>query len=587
LRKYPPEVIAQVLAAVDIVDIVGAVVDLKPSGSNRYVALCPFHQEKTPSFHVTREKQKFYCFGCQKGGDVIAFLREFEGLSFNDALRRLAERAGIRLPATTERTDNEEHLRARLLELNNVAAKFFQNYLSDPLKGSVPRHYLAGRTLSIDTVKRFGIGYAPDDYDSLVLAVKKAGFKDDVLLSSGLVRRGEHGKLYSFFRHRLMIPIRDTAGRIIAFGGRDLSGDATNAKYINTPENPIYQKGRELFGLYEARNALRQEKCALLVEGYFDLMRCFDSGIENVVATCGTALTIEQATRLRRHVPEVIVVYDGDAAGIRAALRGVALLTAAGLSVRALVLPDGNDPDDFIKKQGADAFKKLLSAALDFVSFYIRMNSERTETVEGRTEIARELFTILHTVNDPLRREEYLKRISRELRVDFWSLQREFHRIQEEDGASNRFTSNSPTQKKNAVNLDDCAFIAALLQSEPLRTKTREALADTPMEPGPLKDVLDIVLNEKDKEAVLSPEDENASALLAAAANSPSISPDHREALVEKRIKRLKHEALNACIKKNSEAIRKAEENRDTELIKVLIARQIELKKQAEKIGAT
>ena len=414
MAKYSREVVTQVLSATDIVEIVGSFLELRPSGNGRFVGLCPFHHEKTPSFHVSRDRQNFYCFGCEKGGDAIGFIREMEGLSFVESLRKLADRAGIQLPAMTEREGQDEYLRSRLIELGAFAARYYTETLRDALKGGKARQYLKTRTLADATIKKFGLGYAPDGYSSLLDAAKAEKFRERELDASGLVKRGDRGNYYDTFRNRLMVPIRDVSGNIVAFGGRDLSGDSP-AKYINSPETALYKKSRILYGLHEARDSLRKEKQAILVEGYFDLMRCFDAGICNIVATCGTALTTEQAALIRRYVPEVVVVYDGDAAGVRAALRGVAILTAAGLTVRAIVLPDGKDPDDYIRDAGAEAFRGLVDSSSDFVTFYIRMNVERLGSIEGRTDVAKEIFTIVQGVGDLMRVDEYLKRAAHEL----------------------------------------------------------------------------------------------------------------------------------------------------------------------------
>ncbi|HOT50930.1 MAG TPA: toprim domain-containing protein, partial [Candidatus Hydrogenedentes bacterium] len=279
----------------------------------------------------------------------------------------------------------------------------FQDCIGDVLKGGLGRQYLKTRELKPETVKRFGLGYAPDGGNRFVEAARAKGFKDNVIEASGLARRNERG-LFDFFRNRLMIPIRDISGNPVAFGGRDL-GDGV-PKYINSPENALYKKTRTLYGLFEAREGMRREKRVLLVEGYFDLMRCFDAGIDHVVATCGTALTAEQAALIRRYVPEVVIVYDADLAGIRAALRGVSLLTNAGLTVRAMTLPDGKDPDEYIRKHGPESFRALADAAADFVTFYVRMSENRLDTIEGRTAVARELFVILAGINDELRVNE-------------------------------------------------------------------------------------------------------------------------------------------------------------------------------------
>ena len=308
MQTYNREIVQQVLAANDIVQVLGAALELKSAGSDRLKGLCPFHREKTPSFVVSRTRQNFHCYGCGKGGDVIDFVMEHEGLTFVEALRRLADRAGIRLPAMTERDNQAEAMRTRLLEFGKFARGFFQQTLTHPTLGRTGREYLVGRRLRDETVARFGLGYVPEAWTHLLDAAKQKGYSDKVLEASGMFKQGQRGGYYDFFRNRLMIPVRDVSGNVVAFGGRDL-GDSP-AKYINSPETTIYKKSRVLYGLHEARDALREKKRALLVEGYFDLLRCFDSGIENVVASCGTALTPEQASLVRRYVPEVVIVYD-------------------------------------------------------------------------------------------------------------------------------------------------------------------------------------------------------------------------------------------------------------------------------------
>ncbi|GMV95603.1 MAG: hypothetical protein AMXMBFR82_53810 [Candidatus Hydrogenedentota bacterium] len=580
LAKYSREIVTQVLGATDIVEIVGAALELKPSGTNRYVGLCPFHAEKTPSFHVSRDKQQFYCFGCEKGGDAIAFVREFEGLSFIEALRKLADRAHVALPAMTEKEGREEYLRTRLIALGAFAARFFTETLKDPLKGGKARQYLKTRNLKEETTRAFGVGFAPDTWSAFRDAAREAGFTDRELDASGLVKRGDRG-YYDGFRNRLMIPIRDVSGNICAFGGRDLSGDS-QAKYINSPETALYKKSRVLYGLYEARDALRKEKQALLVEGYFDLMRCVDAGVRNVVATCGTALTPEQAALIRRYVPEVVVVFDGDAAGVRAAIRGIAILTAAGLTVRALVLPGGQDPDDYIHEHGVDAFRELVDNALDFVTFYVRMNGERRGTIEGRSDIAREVFTIIQAVDDVLRVDEYLKRLANELGADVWNVRREFdHQLRSRSSAPERKAAED-TKPKGSVNPDDVAFIAVVLNSEPLREKVRAALKGISLKPGPLAVVLKAVLDDD----VSRFDDDEAASLYAAAVNRHETASEKTEALVVKRINSLKRQALLEEEQVVERAIREAKQAQDVARETELSMRRIGIRKEIDGLGA-
>ncbi len=584
LRAYSKEVIAEVLAANDIVDIIGAAIDLKSAGSGRFKGLCPFHQEKTPSFSVSRDRQFYYCFGCGKGGDALKFLQDFEGLPFGDALRRLADRGGVRLPALSERDDKDEYVRQQLLELGKQAAQYFRKTMEDPLKGGAARQYLKSRALQPETIKRFGLGYAPNDWDALVQALRKARFSDAVLDASGLIRSSDRGRRYAFFRDRLVIPIRDTSGNIVAFGGRDLSNEPNVAKYINTPENPVYKKSRVLYGLYEARDAMRAEKRAILVEGYFDLMRCFDSGIECVVAPCGTALTQEQAKLIKRYVNEVVVVFDGDAAGVRAALRGIGLLTDAGLTVRALLLPKGQDPDDFIRAEGPERFRQEIDAAQGFIRFYVAMSQDRLGTIEGRTEVARELFAILRGVNDALRRQEYLKETAEALRLDPWAVRREFEKMSVD--SANReaaIQSRTPeTPKPPKVNHDDCAFVSALLQEAALMDQAKQAVAELTVKPRPLEEVLIALFNTGPDVTGEQLESEDAKALYAAAVNYEPLAPAKAEELVEKRLKRLQGDTVAQELKTLHGDYHK---QRDGKSAAELLNKIIEAKQRQEQIG--
>jgi len=571
LQKYPREIIADVLAANDIVDIIGAAVELKAAGPARFKARCPFHNERTPSFTVSRDRQQYHCFGCGKHGNTIGFLCEHEGLSFTEALRKLADRAGIRLPAATEADNREEFLRSQLIEFGKFAARFFQDALAEPLKGSQCRQYLKGRTLKPETVKQFAVGYAPDDF-SLLDKAKEAGFRENVLEASGLARRGERGGLYSFFRNRLMVPIRDVSGNTVAFGGRVL-GDGT-PKYINSPENALYRKSRVLYGLYEAREAMKSEKYAILVEGYFDLLRCFDAGVCNVVAPCGTALTSEQAALIRRYVPEVVVTFDADAAGVRAALRGIGVLTNAGLTVRALTLPDGKDPDDYIGNHGAEAFRELIRHAQDVISFYVRMSAERTTTIEGRTEVAREIFQILTGLDDEMRRDAYLEATAHALRLDKYACAQEYRKYKAEQAGRVVFRAE-PKVVAPVFNQDDLAFLAAVLSSEMLLLQAKKELEGIPLPVTALGEVLAVLFESNGPDAALRLESDAAQALYAAASTAPEQPAEKTVELVTARVISLRREALLG------EEARLTREVRDAELDDPARARELLMEKLA------
>jgi len=586
LQIYSKEIVNEVLAATDIVDVIGASIELKPAGSGRFKALCPFHNEKTPSFSVNRDRQMYYCFGCGKGGDAISFLMEHEGLSFGEALRRLADKVGIRLPTQRGGNDTRDSQRQKLLEFNGFAQRFFVERLNDPLEGGIGRRYLAGRTLKPETVKTFALGYAPEGWSQLLDAARSAGYHDDLIEVSGLTRRSERGTLYDFFRNRLMFPIRGTQGDVVAFGGRDIGGDSP-AKYINTPENPAYKKGETLYGLYEAREGMRREKSAILVEGYFDLIRCFDAGIDNVVASCGTALTAGQAKLIRRYVTEVVVVFDGDPAGIRAALRGISVLVSAGLGVRALILPQGQDPDDFVREQGAPAFRELVSSAADFVSFYIRSSGERMASIEGRTDVAREVLSTLLAVDDELRRNEYLKQIAKELHQNEWTVRSEFMKMARDEAGKAASAVPAPENAPETVNDEDAYFLAVLLKNDFLLQKVQQALAAVQLPPGPLSEVLVALWARSEGAAGVDFASEGANKLYAAAANMDEPGQDKGETLVLKRLARIRKESLESEARRVQEAILEAERAHDTARVVTLLNQKIGINQAIDQVGAT
>lgn len=586
MQKYPRETVAEVLAANDIVDIIGAAIELKPAGAGRFKALCPFHHEKTPSFTVNRPRQIYHCFGCGKGGDVLSFMTEFEGLSFMEALRKLADRAAIRLPALTERSDSAEYLRTKLFEFGKFAVRFYQELLAHPMRGSVARQYIKTRNLREETIRRFGLGFAPEDWSTLRDAARQQGFKDDVLQASGLCKAGERGGLYDFFRNRVIFPIKDVSGNVVAFGGRDLGNSP--AKYINSPETAVYKKSRVLYGLHEAREALRQAKFAILVEGYFDALRCFDAGIDNVVATCGTALTSEQAALIRRYVPEVVVVYDGDSAGIQAALKGTGLLMQAGLTVKALVLPDGNDPDDYIKAQGREAFLQLVEQADDFMTFYIRNNAVRMKTIEGRTEVIHEVFHLVATFDDLSAREGLVKKIATVVDLQYWNLWRDFERWFAAKNTAHYPAAGSdvPAARDTmAFSQDDYDFLAGLLNNPSLLALAKEKLTGVTLSESPLSQVLERLFTSSRGNILQELESEPAQRLYSAAANSEPAAKDLND-LVEKRINSFEKEALRMQQKHVMNELQEAQRTKNVAKTTELMILHTELQHRIEKVGA-
>ncbi len=418
--RIADETVEQVRATTDIVSLVGEVVSLRRTGRN-HMGLCPFHQERTPSFSVNPERGIFHCFGCGKGGDVFSFVMETQGVGFLDAVRILAERSGIEI----ERSEGQSHAEI-LYRLNAFAARFYQEVLLRRSEGAVARRYAQGRGISPEEAKHFGLGFAPDAWSALGERAASEGFSPELLRTGGLSldnrnRPGQHDR----FRNRLIFPIRAATGRVVAFGGRAL-GEDDGPKYINSPETPIYRKGDHLFGLSEAREEIRRARTVVVVEGYTDCLAMHRAGVDHAVAALGTAFTPRQAELLRRYADDVILVFDADAAGQAAALRGMGILLAQGLQVKTAVLPAGNDPDSLFAEGGADAVQEAISRPIDAVEHHLEELVGRAQDAgpAARVKSVAPLIDALQTIGDSALRNAYLAEIANRIRIDPGALQR-------------------------------------------------------------------------------------------------------------------------------------------------------------------
>ncbi len=392
----------QVREATNIVEVIGERVPLKSSGSGRFVGLCPFHQEKTPSFQVDENRQFFHCFGCKKGGDVFHFLMETEGLGFPEALHQLAGRAGIPIP---QRNPKREARFEAMRKATRAAFDHYQAALAAP-GGRKAREYLTRRRVSPEEIGEHGFGFAPGGGGSTLLAkLEKQGMPPKLLVETGLARESSDrpGEFFDFFRNRLILPIHDATGQIAGFAGRSLDGK--EPKYINSPDSPIYRKKTVLFGMRRARRAIREGRSAVLLEGYFDCMAAWRAGVPQAVAVCGTSFTSEHASLLKAHAREVVLCFDADSGGRRAVLRSLPILLARELRVRVASLGDGQDPDDFIGDRGAEAFRRTLADAPDFVAFLTAL--ERGSEGKDRATHLHEVLEILSCWPSALEREAW------------------------------------------------------------------------------------------------------------------------------------------------------------------------------------
>ena len=426
--RYPREVIDEVRLQNDIVEVISQYVPLKQKG-NSYFGLCPFHNEKTASFSVNSEKQFYYCFGCGAAGNVFSFLMEMENIDFPEAMKKLAERAHITLPEPEKSAEviAAEQTKQRLFDIHTAAGRYFYECLQED-QGKEARAYLAKRQMNPRMARKFGIGYSPDSYDALLKHLKEKGFSISDILKSGLVLENKDGKGYhDRFRGRLMFPIFDVQGRVVGFGGRILAKG--EPKYLNSPETILFSKSRNLYGLNFAKAAKKRE--LILVEGYMDMLSIYQAGFRNVVASLGTAFNQEHARTLKRFADDVILLYDSDEAGTNAALRAIPVLVKNGFRVKVTQVPDGKDPDEFIKAKGAAEFSKLLINAVHYISFEIACIQRKynLKNPEHRVRFATEAAETLAKLDSEIERNVYLGEVSRVTGVEEKAIRMEIDKL--------------------------------------------------------------------------------------------------------------------------------------------------------------
>jgi DNA primase len=423
----PQSVIDEVRARADLVDIVGELVPLKKAG-REYKACCPFHDEKTPSFTVVPDKGFYKCFGCGKSGSVFDFVMEHLGMDFVEAVEHVAGRVGVEV-RREQRMRPEDDPTRPLFEINAFAQSWFRERLVDEKDGAEAREYLHGRGIDADVAERFGIGFAPDEWRAFREAALVHGFDEVAMLSLGLLKKSEKSKEpYDGFRGRIMFPIESVGGKVIAFGGRILRGDGP--KYINSPETPIYHKGENLYGLSRAKNAIRREESALVVEGYMDAVSLAAAGFEHVVAPLGTALTADQARRLKRYTTRVILLFDSDRAGLKATFKAGDILLEAELHPAVVTLPAGEDPDTYVRKHGADEMARIINDAVDVFDRKIQIleQGDYFATIEKQRRAVDKLLPTLRAAKDAALRDIYVTRAAQVTGVRPETLESEMER---------------------------------------------------------------------------------------------------------------------------------------------------------------
>lgn len=548
--RIPDDVLDHIRSSVDIVEVVSEYVPLKKRGRN-FVGLCPFHTEKTPSFSVHPELQIYRCFGCQAGGNVFRFLMEVEQVSFVEAVRSVAQRAGIELPSGApdgEVTETHDDLYAA----NELAQRYFAHLLQKDPRGEEARAYLRSRRLSEETIERFGIGYALEDWDDLIAVARRRKLSEGTLERAGLALPRKTGGYYDRFRNRVMFPILNVSGRTVGFGARALAPDQ-EPKYLNSPETPIYHKGSTLYGLHVARQAIRREGRTILVEGYTDLLRLSQGGIENAVATSGTALTEEHARVLRRYAGHAVIVYDADQAGSSASVRGIDVLLTADLDARIVSLPEGHDPDSFVLEQGPAAFLALLDRSQPVLEYKLKTLEASSDltTVDGKAAAISSLAETVSKVRNEVKRSLLVREISERFGVDERTVVRAMR-------PRTRPTQTSHTEKAGgehrSVPLWERELLGMMINRYEIARKVWEVAAPTDFSAGPCRQLAEQIVALCERERAMNPallidevEDPGLAAFISEAALAWVEDADDERSL-EDYLRRLRWNAIDRRI---------------------------------------
>ena len=518
----------EIRRSADIVELVGQFVQLRKAGRN-FVGLCPFHAEKDPSFTVNPERQTFHCFGCKKGGDIFAFWMEYHSATFPEALRDLAERYQVPISKDVDISGEKKKAAQKktLFEINKKTAAYFQGALSHSSRGTTCRNYLNGRSVSKEIIAEFQIGYAPDEWDGLVGVLRNQNIDLDMAVQAGVIIPKKNGGYYDRFRGRVMFPIFDLRQQVVGFGGRVL--DDTLPKYVNTPESPIFHKGEMLYGLHASHKAIREKNRAVIVEGYMDWLALRKHGLNEAVATLGTALTPRHVRRLKGYAKEAVIVFDSDEAGKTAVLKSLPVFSNEGLSARAVVLPDGHDPDSFINKNGLARFLELLGRATPMFEFYLEQKlAQIASDVEGKVQVLEEMFPVLSELRTSTHRSLYVQRLSERLGVKedvVWSELSAFMKTPAGKPRTGAIGDRLTNSKNKAAPISDLQLLNLLVHYPQTVSRLMESGCQILLSDPVIVDIVDVIFQNYRQDDPYSPEN------LLACLNSEAACEQLREVL--------------------------------------------------------
>jgi DNA primase len=555
IGRIPENILEDILSRIDIVELIAGYIPLKRAGRN-FRALCPFHHEKTPSFMVSADRQIYHCFGCGKGGNAFGFLMECERMEFPEAVEALAKKAGVVLPEAQKQDPRTVSLSAQLYKVNELAALFYESNLNSN-QGHQAKNYLLKRGIREETVKLFKLGFAPDRWDGLIGYLRSKNVSLFLLEKAGLILSKEGGGYYDRFRGRVIFPILDVKSRPLGFGARLLpqaagsTKEAELAKYVNSPETPIYTKGKNLYGLNLSREAIREADCAVVVEGYLDFILPFQEGLKNIVASSGTALTYEQARLIKRYTHNVVIVYDGDDAGEIATLRTLDIFIEEGMNVRVVSLPKGLDPDLFVRKNGIDSFKNMVSAADNLFDYKLKVLKSRysIQSIEGKARICEELFLTINKFKNAVLKSEYVKRLAEELNIKEDVLLEELKKVKEYRPSVE--AAIQPAAGALNINPTEKLLIKLMLEENELISHIRQNLEPADFQDERVSRIVSIMFDLAQQGKAVEPnklmnylEGDDALRVICETTFSAELSSQNKGDIVDDCIKRLKHERL-------------------------------------------
>jgi DNA primase len=575
--RIPDNTLDDILSRVNIVEVISGYLPLKKAGRN-FKACCPFHHEKTPSFMVSPDRQIFHCFGCGESGNAFKFLMRYERMEFPEAVELLAKKAGVELPRqSAPEGTRDANLTTQLLQANEAACAYYESSLRSPAAAGF-RRYLVKRGIKEETAKAFKLGAALERWDGLIQNLREKDFHLSLLEKAGLILSKEGGGFYDRFRNRILFPIVDARGRVLGFGGRVL--DDSLPKYINSPETPVYVKGKHLYGLNLAKDSIREKDFAVIVEGYLDHLIPFQEGCKNIVASQGTALTSDQAKLLKRYTENVVMVYDADKAGELAALRSLDIFIEEKMQVRVVSLPKGFDPDSYVRQHGIKAFEEMIAQARDLFDFKLTVLRSRfnLRDIQDKSKAAGAMLETIQKIDNAVLRSEYVRRLAQELDIREEALLAELKKIH--PGKSTYPSDAAPLKKSPAVptNPTEKLLINLMLEEGQLLERIREALSPADFQ-GELAARIVALLFELtqngqplDTAALMNRLEDDATSMICEAAFLPAeMSSEQKEHVVDDCIKRLKGERVRIKRLHLHDRIQKAQQAGDEETLDRLL----------------